>query len=74
MTNLDLDPDLEHERRRLDRDLAYVHAVARWALEHLDRADLAHAQRRAVERELRGALRLRELILARRRTGAIGAA
>jgi hypothetical protein len=56
----------------LDRDLTYVNAVARWALQHLDRVDLTHEQRRAVERELRGALRLRELILARSRP--IGAA
>ncbi len=60
----DLERDYEH-------DLAYVDAVARWALEHLDRVDLTQPQRRAVERYLRGALRLRQLILARQaRTGA----
>jgi hypothetical protein len=44
------------------RDLEYAEAVMTWALEHLDRVDLTHAQRRAVERELRGALEMRSLI------------
>jgi hypothetical protein len=48
-----------------DRDLEYADAVVAWALDHLDRVDLTHAQRRAVERELRGALAMRRLLLAR---------
>jgi len=47
------------------RDLEYAEAVIAWALEHLDRVDLTHAQRRAVQRELRTALEMRSLIAAR---------
>jgi len=50
---------------KLVRDLRYADAVAAWALEHLDRVDLTHAQRRSVERELRGALQMRALIQTR---------
>ena len=57
---------------KLDRDLAYANAVVAWALGHLDRVDLTHAQRRAIERELRGAMRMRALIAERSRAELAG--